>query len=466
MFSLNDVYKKLPKQDEGVIHFIGIGGVGMSALVQILLAKGFRISGSDMKEFALKHDFEEQGAKIFIGHDKENIASDVAAVVISSAIHQNNPELMEANRRNISILHRSDVNAELMNASECGIAIAGSHGKTTTTSMVGFILQEANFSPTIMVGGRVDFLHGNGQFGQGKFYVSEADESDGSFLKLRPKIAIITNVEDDHLDFYETIENIHLTFDYFLKNLQEKNGLAVVCFDNPAAKKIAQNSQQKIISYALQDETAEYLAKNIVFHQDETSFDVFHREKFLGHFTMKLMGRHNVSNALAAIVCGLNCGVSIEQLQKSFKVFQNAKRRFETKYKDENVWIVDDYAHHPTEIAMTLQAAKQTNPKRLICVFQPHRYSRTKLLAHEFAHAFDKADELILTDIYSAGEKPIEAVTGEVLFRAVQHPHKKYIADRKELAPHLKTILQKGDLILTMGAGDIFKTGEELCQLV
>lgn len=447
------------------VHFVGIGGAGMSALAKILVEKGYNVSGSDVKESVMTGILRDLGAKIFIGQCAENV-QDTEAIVVSSAIRENNPEVVEAKRLGLKRLHRSDVNAFLINNSK-GIAVAGAHGKTTTTSMLGVSLDYEGVSPSIIIGGEVDYLGSNAKLGESDYLVSEADESDGTFLKYYPYIGIVTNVENDHMDHYGTMENIIKAFTQFLNQIRE-DGWGVVCFDNENIRNIVKNVNRKIVSYAI-DHEADYVAANIKADASGTSFDVIHRGENLGTVKLNVPGRHNVLNAMACVVTGITLGQTVAQMAEGLTMFNGAKRRFQTKGKAQGVWVVDDYAHHPTEIATTLKAARQTQPKRLVCAFQPHRYSRTQLLQKEYGSCFKDADLLVLTDVYSAGEDPIPGVDGELLVKevAAQTGQKTvYIKDKKDIAAYLKSIAQEGDLIMTMGAGDIVNCGEELVELL
>ena len=447
------------------VHFVGIGGAGMSALAKILVEKEYNVSGSDVKESVMTGILRDLGAKVFIGQRAENV-QDTEAIVVSSAIRENNPEVVEAKRLGLKRLHRSDVNAFLINNSK-GIAVAGAHGKTTTTSMLGVSLDYEGVSPSIIIGGEVDYLGSNAKLGKSDYLVSEADESDGTFLKYYPYIGIVTNVENDHMDHYGTMENIIKDFTQFLNQIRE-DGWGVVCFDNENIRNIVKNVNRKIVSYAI-DHEADYVAANIKADASGTSFDVIHKGENLGTVKLNVPGRHNVLNAMACVVTGITLGQSVAQMAEGLTMFNGAKRRFQTKGKAQGVWVVDDYAHHPTEIATTLKAARQTQPKRLVCAFQPHRYSRTQLLQKEYGSCFKDADLLVLTDVYSAGEDPIPGVDGELLVKEVAEQTGQktvYIKDKKEIAAYLKSIAQDGDLIMTMGAGDIVKCGEELVELL
>ncbi len=448
------------------LHFVGIGGAGMSPLAKMMVEHGYEVTGSDRANSEVIEALEGLGAKITLDGQKAENVKGADAIVVSTAIPFDNPEVLAAQDLGIRKLHRSDINAALVNEYK-GIAVAGSHGKTTTTSMIGVALERSGVSPSVVVGGEVPDLGTNAQLGTSDYLVSEADESDGSFLKLRPYISVVTNVEDDHMDHYGTMENIIKAFRTFIENTRE-GGWAVLCLDNPNLREMAKTLKTKAITYAIDNE-ADYTAKSIETGGTGIAFDVYHGEDRLGHVALNIPGRHNVLDALACIVVGLSIGVPFEKLAAGLGDFHGAKRRFQTKGRIKGIWIVDDYAHHPTEIAATLKAAKETSPKRLICVFQPHRYSRTKLLGDEFGRAFVSADVLFLTDVYAAGEPPIEGVSGETIVRAVKEQTGRdaiYEPAKEKLAARLQDFVQEGDLIITMGAGDIYRTGEELVELL
>jgi len=445
---LNDIKK---------IHFVGIGGAGMSPLAKILVELGYEVSGSDREDSAVIENLRKMGAKIMLGGQKGENVRGVDAIVVSTAIPYDNPEVLAARDLGITKLHRSDINAALVNEYK-GIAVAGAHGKTTTTSMLGVALTHAGVSPTVVVGGEVPDLGTNAKLGESEYLASEADESDGSFLKLHPHVAVVTNVEDDHMDHYGTMENIIKAFTQFIQNVDKETGYAVLCFDNENLRNIAKNIDRKYYTYAI-DHEADYRAKNITTGGKEE----------LGHISLNIPGRHNVLDAMACIVTGLTMGVPFEKIANGLAAFHGAKRRFQTKGRMNGIWVVDDYAHHPTEIAATLKAAKETKPGRLICAFQPHRYSRTQLLREEFGKAFVSADLLILTDIYAAGEAPIEGITGETILSEVRRQSGQdviYLPKREKIATYLQQEARDGDLVITMGAGDIYKSGEELVELL
>ncbi len=450
-------------------HFIGIGGVGMSALAKILIERGLEISGSDAKDSPTLDMLKSLGARIFVGHKAKNIldaaGNPVDAVVCSSAIPTDNPEVIAAGKFKIPKLHRSDINAWLLNSRK-GIAVSGSHGKTTTTSMIGYVLHSANVDPTIIIGGESTDLGTGAILGKSDWLVTEADESDGSFVTLKPKISVVTNIEDDHLDHYGTVEKLCAAFKIFIENTDRAEGVAVLCFDNENLRALAKEIDRKIISYAI-DHDADFKAKNIRTTGKGITFEVQRGEETLGKINLAIHGRHNVLNALATVATALEVGVSFNKIAEGLSTFHGAKRRFQIKGRVRNILVVDDYAHHPTEIAATLKAARETKPNKLVCIFQPHRYSRTQLLLKEFGGAFKEADLLVLTDVYSAGEEKISGVSGESILREVLSTTNQavsYIPKREDIAAALKDQLSPGDLVITMGAGDIYKTGEELLE--
>lgn len=448
------------------IHFVGIGGAGMSAIAKVLLEMGYTITGSDLNKSETINKLVKSGAKVFAGHSAENVL-DVEAVVVSTAISTSNPEVQMAKEKGIPVFHRADMIAQLMLQYQ-GIAVAGAHGKTTTTAMIAVMLEHAGVDPTVIIGGEVDYLNGNAKLGTSKYLVAEADESDGSFLKFSPQIAVVTNIENDHMDFYKTVENILHTFNKFLHNLPEKDGLGILCFDNDYIRQLASTLKRPYISYGIEQD-AQYMARNIRTDGVVTTYDVYEKETLLGTLKLNVPGRHNIANSLAAVVVGVTLGLTFPQIVAGLAHFQGAKRRFQTKARINGVWIIDDYAHHPTEIATTLLAARQAEPKRLICVFQPHRYSRTQFLRTEFGRAFTSADMLILTDIYAAGEQPIPGITGATLKEEIEQQTGMqviYIPEKDKIARYLSEIVESGDLVMTMGAGNIYLVGEELVEML
>lgn len=446
------------------IHFIGIGGAGMSAIAHVLLKRGYQVSGSDLNAGHMGAKLAQDGALVYMGHAECQVDG-IDAVVISTAIHQSNPELMEAKKRNLPILHRSDVLAEIINHAD-GVAVAGAHGKTTTSAMISCIAAASEVDPTIIIGGEVGSLGGNARNGSGPYVIAEADESDGSFLKFYPKYAIVTNIENDHMDHYGSEENIYLAFKQFLGNIKE-DGAAILCMDSPKLRKLAEETDVPVISYGLENEAARYQARNIDYSVNGTSYDLYVDDTLVTRVELIVPGQHNVLNSLGAIATAQAMEIPLDCILLALKTFSGARRRFETKGRVDDIWVVDDYAHHPTEIGVTLKAARQTQPKRLICAFQPHRYTRTKLLFEEFSHCFTDCDQLILTDIYSAGEIPVEGVSGASLADAVTaatNQQVTFIPTLPKVEEYLFSIAEPGDLIMTIGAGDIFKVGEELVR--
>jgi UDP-N-acetylmuramate--alanine ligase len=452
------MYGKIEK-----IHFVGIGGIGMSGIAEVLLNLGYKVSGSDLRKTEITERLEQLGGEIFIGHERENVAN-ADVVVISSAVHDDNPEVVEAVERLIPVIPRAEMLAELMRM-KYGIAIAGTHGKTTTTSMVATVLAKGGIDPTIVIGGRLNAIGTNARLGQGKFLVAEADESDGSFLKLSPTIAVVTNIDADHLDFYRDIDEIKATFVQFI-NKVPFYGLAVLCLDNDNIADIIPEVKKRFTTYGLTAQ-ADFRATDIRHTGFMTSFAAHYKGTRLGEIAFPMPGAHNVLNALATIAVAMELNIPFDQIQAGFKAFGGVGRRFQVKGEVRDIMVVDDYGHHPTEIRATLAAAKGGWDRRLVVVFQPHRYSRTKELFEDFVKAFYDADLLILTDIYPAGEKPIEGVTAELLAGRIKRHGQKdvtYIADRNAICDQLLGIVKAGDIVLTLGAGNIWQVGEALVE--
>lgn len=449
-----------------VFHFVGIGGMGMRALAKILMDRGIQISGSDVADSAGLAPFREKGVPIYIGHHADNIEK-ADVLIISTAIGKDNPELVAAREKGIPIFHRSDVLAAVLQWGK-GISVAGAHGKSTTSAMIGQIFYDAGTDPTVVLGGATDYLGGNARLGQGPYIIAEADESDGSFLKFDSFLAVVTNIEDDHLDHYGTVENIRKAFIEFIHHISDEKGAAILCTDSSGVQAILPYVEKKVITFGLND-GAEYRALNKRYENQHMLFDVYHNETCLGTICLQIPGTHNIRDALGAVVSALYCGISFETIAKALASFTGVKRRFQTKWRGD-IWIVDDYAHHPSEIEATLKAAKESGNHRVICAFQPHRYSRTKLLKDEFAVAFSSADVLFFTDIYAAGEKPIPGVDGHLIEDAVRQTVKDkeiyYVDEVDKVAEVLYHFVRKGDMVITMGAGNIYRAGEELAQCV
>ncbi|HWP82454.1 MAG TPA: UDP-N-acetylmuramate--L-alanine ligase [Bacteroidota bacterium] len=445
------------------IHFVGIGGIGMSGIAEILLDQGFKVSGSDRTLSEVTDRLQRLGATIFEGHKSENVAPDVDALVYSSAVSMENPEVIEATRRKIPIIRRAEMLAEVMRL-KYGIGIAGTHGKTTTTSMVSLVLMEGGLDPTVIVGGKLSGLGGtNARLGHGDFIVVEADEFDRSFLSITPTIAVLTTLETDHLDCYRDLEDIKGAFIQFA-NKVPFYGFVVLCLDEPALLDIMPLlSKKKIITYGLNPQ-ADVQAVDI-HHKDNTStFMVIRGDKDLGAVTLQVPGRHNIQNALAAIAVGLELGVPFERIKRGIEKFTGVYRRWEKKGEVDGIVLYDDYAHHPTECRATLAGAKAGWRKRVVCVFQPHLYTRTRDFYDEFGKSFLLSDVLVVTDVYPAREEPIQGVTGELIVNAAKrfgHKEVHYVPDKKHVPAFLKKIVKSGDIVITMGAGDIWKYGEE-----
>ena len=446
------------------IHFVGIGGSGMSGIAEILLNLGYRVTGSDQKRNDAVERLAELGAKIFIGHQAENVEG-AHVVVYSSAVSRDNVEVQLARQRQIPTIPRAEMLAELMRL-KYGIAVAGTHGKTTTTSMVGAVLAEGRYDPTIVVGGRVTSLGSNARLGQGEYLVAEADESDGSFLKLAPTIAVITTVDAEHLDHYGSLDAVRDAFVAFV-NRVPFYGSAVLCLDQPNIQLLIPRVEKRIITYGLES-GADLVARRLRLAGMTSRFEVFQRGSLLGELALQIPGRHNVLNALAAVGVGLDLEIPFPTIQKALAGFSGVQRRFQILGRARGVTVVDDYGHHPAEIRATLAAAKAGFDSRVVTVFQPHRYTRTLHLRQEFLTAFNLADALIVMDIYAAGEAAIPGVTAEDLAAGIRsHGHRDvtYLgSDRLRIVEHLCEIARTGDLVITLGAGDVSQLGPELLK--
>ena len=445
------------------VHFVGIGGIGMSGIAEVLLNLGYRISGSDMKETEVTRRLQALGCKMDYGHRRENV-KEADVLVVSSAIRPNNPEIKVAEERLIPIIPRAEMLAELMRM-KVGIAIAGTHGKTTTTSLIATVLGAAGLDPTVVIGGRLNSIGSNAKLGQGEFLVAEADESDGSFLKLMPTIAVVTNIDPEHLDYYKGIEEIKEAFLHFLNKIPFF-GLAVLCLDHPNVQSLLPRLKKRFTTYGLTTQ-ADFQAGEIEFDGLSTAFDVLYQRKEIGRLRIRMPGLHNVYNALAAVATAFELDIPFQVVQEALKDFGGIQRRFQIKEEKKGILIVDDYGHHPVEIMATLKAAKTGWKRRIIAVFQPHRYTRTQALFQDFLAAFYDADVLILTDIYAAGEERIEGVEAKALFEGIReygHKDVTYIPDKKEIVDHLLRIMVPGDMVITLGAGDIYQTAEDLVR--
>ncbi|HEX8538355.1 MAG TPA: UDP-N-acetylmuramate--L-alanine ligase [Cystobacter sp.] len=447
------------------VHFVGIGGIGMSGIAEVLLNQGYRVSGSDLKASDLTRRLERLGATIFEGHRAENLVhADV--VVISSAVRKDNPEVVTARQRKIPVIPRAEMLAELMRL-KYAVAVAGSHGKTTTTSMVATVLSAAGLDPTAVVGGKVNVLDSNARLGQSELMVVEADESDGSFLHLHPSISIVTNIDPEHMDHYGTLDKLKDAFTAFC-NRVPFYGLNVLCLDNPNVQSLLPRLEKRFVTYG-SSHMADYRLEGVRLEGFSTRFEAFRRDEPLGEFRVRMVGAHNALNALAVIAAAEEMDVPLDVVRDALAEFGGVQRRFTVRGEVAGVTIVDDYGHHPTEVQATLAGARRAFGRRLVVAFQPHRYTRTHDLFTEFATSFNDADVLFVSSVYAAGEEPIPGATADALVDAIQaHGHRDVtlVEKRTELARALLPRLREGDLVLTLGAGDITQVGPELAELL
>lgn len=450
------------------IHLVGIGGSGMSGIAEVLLTLGYKVTGSDLAQSDTTRRLETLGGKIFIGHEASHVEG-AEVVVISSAVQSTNPEVVAAREYIIPVIPRAEMLAELMRL-KFGIAIAGAHGKTTTTSLVASVLAYAGLDPTFVVGGKVNAMGTHARLGRSDLLIAEADESDGSFLRLSPSISVVTNMDREHLDHYGTMGQLEKAFWEFA-NKVPFYGVAILCSDDPCLRTFLPKMIKRYITYGLKElfdgGQPDIFASDVVITGRVSNFRAYFRGKKLGPFRLNIPGIHNVSNALAAMAVALELEVPVDLIRKGLASFSGVERRFHIRGEKKGIVMVDDYGHHPTEIRCTIGAAKTAWPGRLIVLFQPHRFSRTKDLAKEFAEAFDQADVVYVTDIYSAGESPIPGVTGEGLAQQIQangHPSVNWIGKKEGLVKQVLPTLASGDVVLTLGAGDIWKVGSELLE--
>jgi len=434
----------------------------MNGIARIMLGLGYKVTGSDLKTTAVTERLEALGATCYAGHAEVNLG-DADLVVASTAIPPTNVELVAAKKKGLPVIHRGEMLAQLMSRQK-GIAIAGTHGKTTTTSMMALVLEMNGLDPTIIIGGELTEIGGNAKLGWGEYIVAEADESDGSFLKLDPFIEVITNIEDDHLDYYKNVRNIIEAFRKFMAKVPG-DGLAVVCIDNLKIRELLKEYDRPCQTYAIERQEANYTLRNLRLNSNTTSGDVYYNNEFLGNLELSIPGRHNLSNALATVAAGRFIGLSFEGIAAALRKFKGAGRRFQCMGEVKGIKIIDDYAHHPSEIKATLKAARQLKNGRIISVFQPHRYTRTSILGERFGAAFSDADIIIISDIYSAGEQPIKGVSARNIVSAIERNERReviYLPSKQEIVDFLVETARPGDLILTLGAGDIWNAGVEL----
>lgn len=447
------------------IHFVGIGGIGMSGIAELLINLEYEVSGSDLKDTVVTRRLSDLGGNIFIGHKAEHVG-EADVVVYSSAVGKGNPEIFEARDRNIPVIPRAEMLAELMKL-KYGIAIAGAHGKTTTTSMVASILMCGHLDPTVVIGGRLDIWGGsNAKLGEGDILLAEADESDGSFLALSPTIAVVTNIDHEHVDHYGDMAAIRQTFVDFINKIPFY-GTAIVCLDNEEIQGIVPKLRKRCLTYGMASQ-ADLRASNVVQEGLGVSFEASFRDQSLGRMVVGMPGEHNVLNALAAIAVALELDLDTGVIREGLKSLGGLERRFHVKGQKRDILVLDDYGHHPTEIVATLKTARACWPeKRVVVAFQPHRYSRTKAVFDRFVISFNEADVLVVTSIYSAGEDPIDGVTGEGLAQGIkEHGHKEVIfcAREEDILTTILSVTRPGDLVITLGAGSIYKVGDRLLE--
>jgi UDP-N-acetylmuramate--alanine ligase len=446
------------------LHFTGIGGIGMSAIAEVLLNLGYEVSGSDLRLSRITERLAGMGARIHEGHAASNVGG-ARALVVSSAVDEQNPEVQEARRLQIPVILRGELLAELMRL-KYGIAVAGSHGKTTTTSMTATILNHAGLDPTVMVGGRVAAMGGsNARVGRSEFLVVESDESDGSFLKLAPIIAVVTNIDREHLDHYPSLDAIRSAFLEFV-NKVPFYGAAIVCLDDPQVQGVLPEIKRRTITYGTTSQ-ADLEASEIGYGPFASSFRLRYREADLGQFHLRVTGRHNVLNGTAAVAVGLELGIEPDTIREGLAGFSGVERRFQMRGKERGITVIDDYGHHPTEIRATLDGARLCGFRRIHVLFQPHRYTRTLHLMDEFAGAFHQADTVFVTDIYAASEKPIEGVTAEALVERIRqfgHRNAEHVGTIDRGVEALLGVAQEGDLVLTLGAGSVWQAGEQVLE--
>jgi len=449
------------------VHFVGIGGIGMSGIAEVLLTLGYSVSGSDVVESETTRRLERLGARLHLGiHDAEHVDESVDVLVISSAVTFSNPEVVRARDLKIPVIPRAEMLAELMRMKQ-GIAIAGTHGKTTTTSLVGTVLREAGRDPTVVVGGKLRALGSNARLGQGEYLVAEADESDGSFLMLSPIIAVVTNIDPEHLDHFGDMEKVRAAYLQFIHRVPFY-GLAVLCIDNVNVRAMLPHVNKRFVTYGTSPD-ADWQARELRVEELETVFEVWRGDERLGVVRLRMPGRHHALNALAAIAVADDLGIPWRLAAHALEEFGGIHRRFEVRGEERGILVVDDYGHHPEEIRATLRAAREGFARRLLVAFQPHRYSRTRDLFDDFLGAFDDADLLLLTEIYPAGETPVAGVTGEALYQALKrrgHLDIRWVAGRERLADTLIELVRAGDLVLVLGAGDISRTADELLAML
>ncbi len=447
------------------IHLVGIGGIGMSGIAEVLLNLDFQVSGSDLRENPIVRRLQKMGAEISIGHRAENLkGADV--LVYTSAASRSNPEVMKARKLGIPVIPRAEMLAELMRMKE-GIAVAGTHGKTTSSSLISWVLVEGGMDPTCLIGGRLTSFDSNARLGQGSCLVAEADESDGSFLKLTPVLNVITNVEAEHLDHFGSEAKLNEAFVDFA-NLVPFYGSNIVCIDDPGIKRLLPFFGRRYITYGMSKD-ADIQARNVSSKGFHSSFDLYRNKEKVGRFTVNLPGLHNVLNAVSAAAVGMELGIDAEVIKQALSTFAGIDRRFQLKGESKGIIVIDDYGHHPTAIRATLKTTRENFDDRIVAVFQPHRYSRLRDFFDEFATSFENSDMLIVTEVYKANESAIEGISGKSIYEAIKdkgHPDVRYIPECEDVAAKILPELISGDVLITLGAGDVNKIGRRLLDLL
>ena len=436
----------------------------MSGIAELLLNLGYKVSGSDIKSSDITRRLKKLGGIIFEGHSEDQLC-EADVVVTSSAVRTDNPEVVAARKASIPLIPRAEMLAELMRL-KYSVAVAGAHGKTSTTSIIASVLSKGGLDPTVVIGGKLKSIGSNALLGRGDFIVAEADESDGSFLKMSPTIAVVTNIDREHLDFYEDLNSIKEVFLSFIDRIPFY-GLAVLCLDNEPIQELIPKIKKRFTTYGMSTQ-ADFHARDIVFSNQKSRFDIYHMGDMLGNVTLNLPGTHNVYNSLASIAVGIELDIPFDIIKYALETLEGVQRRLEVKGEARGITIIDDYGHHPTEIKTTLRAVRESWPdRRIIAVFQPHRYTRTKALFDEFTRSFYQSDRLVVLPIYPAGEEKIEGIDSDGLCEGIRtHGHKEAVfkEDFKEAVLHLKEILEPGDILLTLGAGNVWKVGEEILE--
>jgi len=449
------------------LHFIGIGGIGMSALAHILLGMGVKVSGSDAYMSEIVADLKDRGAQIFIGHAANQVPADADFVVYSSAIRPQNPEILVAKEKKIKIISRAELLAKLMQLKQ-SIAVAGAHGKTTTTGMISTVLLANQKDPSIVIGGILHNIGSNARLGHGDFLVAEADESDGSFLLLKPRIAVVTNISNDHLDHYGSMENLVAAFSQFVAGIPV-DSFSVLGIDSEPVAQLAVTNEGRYVTFGLVNPSADYTAKDITFKGCSSLSSIYYHEQKLGELVLRIPGLYNISNALAAIAVSREMGLSFEEIAQALAQYAGTGRRFEILWNADDIMVVHDYAHHPTEIKAVLSAAKNINKNRVLVVFQPHRYSRTQQLLTDFAETLMIADKIIINEIYSAFEDAIPGLSGQTLVDAIKnsgHKNVEFAPKEADVLDCLNRTVQKGDIVMVVGAGPIYHTGQVYAEML